>query len=83
MKDDAVVEFALHQLLDLCDMLGRQIGPEANDDVAVLGLEHDRVGDIFVCRCGEGDEQGKREQRATAERMHLGLVGGGSAAGAA
>ena len=83
MKDDAVVELALHQLLDLRDVLGRQIGPEANDDVAVFGLEHDRVGDIFVRRCGEGDEQGKREQRATAERMHLGLVGGGSAAGAA
>ena len=36
MEHDAVIELALHQRLDLLDVLGREIGPQADDDVAVL-----------------------------------------------
>ena len=67
VEHDAVIELALHQLLDLRDVLGREIGPQANDDVAVLGLQHERVGRGLVGRSGEGDD--RREARAAARRL--------------
>ena len=74
MEHDAIVKLALHQCLDLLDVLGGEIRPQANDDIAVLGPHHDRVGDGVVGRSGESDEQGKREQRSAAEGMHSGLL---------
>ena len=52
MEDDAVVELALHQRLDLRDVLGRQIGPEADDDLAVLGGQDQRVLLVVVGQRG-------------------------------
>ena len=44
MEHDAVVELLLHQGLDLRDVLGRPIGTQTDDDLAVLGREDDRIG---------------------------------------
>ena len=38
MEDDAVIKAALHQGLDLRDVLGRPVGTQADDDLAVLGV---------------------------------------------
>ncbi len=47
MEDDAVVEAALGQGLDLRDMLWRKIGPQLDRDAAVLGVEIDGVLEVL------------------------------------
>ena len=55
VKYDAVVELHLHEFLDLRDMLGCEIGAQANDDVAVSQLEdHGVIGRSGGH--GEGDD---------------------------
>ena len=46
VEDDAVVELALHKRLDLLDVLGREIGAQLDDDLAVLCVEVDDIGRI-------------------------------------
>ena len=84
MEDDAVVELVLHELLDLRDVLGRKIGAQLDDDVAVPELQDHRV--LVRQSAGSGKRYGKgeRKQGAPAERLHGGLVDSGArAAGAA
>ena len=72
MEDDAVVELALHQRLDLRDVLGRQIGPEADDDLAVLGGEDQRVLGV-VRRPGRRRRRRRAETRERARRLNNGM----------
>ena len=70
MEHDAVVELLLHQRLDLRDVLGRPIGTQTDDDLAVLGREDDRI--VWVLggpRGGNGDKR-KPERGASAECKH-------------
>ena len=63
MEDDAVVELALHQRLDLRDVLRREIGPQPDDDLAVLGGEDQRVVRVVL-----GQAATRREGETPARR---------------
>ena len=43
VKDDAVVEAVAHQLLDARDMTGREVGPHFDHDIALGGLQSQRI----------------------------------------
>ena len=46
MKRDAVVKAIAHQLLDARDVTGREVRPHKNHDLALGGLQRERVLDI-------------------------------------
>ena len=70
MEHNAVVELALHQRLDLRDVLGRPVGPQTDDNLAVLGRENDRIVGVFGGPRGGNGEKGKPERGASAECKH-------------
>ena len=70
MEHDAVVELLLHQRLDLRDVLGRPVGAQADDDLAVLGRQDDRIGGIFGRPGGGSGDKRKPERGASAECEH-------------
>jgi hypothetical protein len=47
VEDEAIIEAALRQGLDLGHMFGREIGPEQDCDTAVLGVEIERVLEVL------------------------------------
>ena len=70
MEDDAVVEAALHQRLDLRDMLWRPVRTKPNDDLAVLGRQDDGVVRVRRGPGGWSGKKRKRQRGATAEKEH-------------
>ena len=56
MEDEAIVEAALRQGLDLGHMFGGEIGPQQNRDPAVLGVKIDRVLEVLRRRAGAARE---------------------------
>ena len=64
MEDDAVIETALHQRLDLRDMLRRRVGPQPDDDLAVFGRENDGVVRVLAAP----RRTTRREEEAPARR---------------
>ena len=64
MEDEPVVELALHQRLDLGDVLGREIGPQLDDDLAVLGRQDQRVLRVVLGQSGAATAMsGRRQER--------------------
>ena len=47
VEDDAVVEAFARQRLDALDVLGREIGPQRDDDLALRGVHDERVLGVF------------------------------------
>ena len=43
VKRDAIVEALAHQFLDACDMAGGEVRPHQNDDLALGGLQRQRI----------------------------------------
>ncbi len=73
MEDDAVVEPALHQRLDLRDVLGRPVGPQRMTTLPFLVRQDDGVVGVLGRREGGGSgEKRKRQRGAAAEKEHAG-----------
>ena len=70
VKHDAVVEMAGDERLDLLDVLGRDVGQQLDDDVAVLGLQIESVGGRVVGEGRQRGEQREREQGAPRQSEH-------------
>ena len=56
--------------LDLLDVLGRDVGQKLDDDVAVLGLQVQRVGRRFVGEGRQSGQEGERDKRAPRQCEH-------------
>jgi hypothetical protein len=70
VEDEAIIEAALRQCLNLGHMFGREIGPEQDRDTSVLGVEIERVLEVLRRSGGkpirkrskpEGQAQGKTQ----------------------
>ena len=74
VEDDAVIETLLHQRLDLRHVLGGEIGPQADRDAPVLGVEIDnvlRVGALRESRASEGERGASHGgEEVTANEVH-------------
>src|SRR5271165_5793619 len=81
MKDDAVIEPALHQRLDLRDMLWRPVGTEPDDDLAVFGRQDDGIVRFRSRPGGRSGKKRKRQRGAAAEKEHAGPRIAAAAAG--
>ena len=71
MEDDAVVEPALGQRLDLLRVLRREVRAQADGDAPILGVEIDgvlRIGRRLLR--GGGRQGGKRERQSENEVLH-------------
>ena len=72
MEDDAVIKPALHQRLDLRDMLWRPVGTQPDDHLAVLRRQNDGIVRVRRRPGGWSSEKRKRQRGATAENEHAG-----------
>ena len=63
MERHVVVEAVAGELLDALGMFGREIGAQRDDDAALGGVDHDRIGLVEIGRQRLGERGSRAEQR--------------------